>query len=511
MSKAAAAVLSLEGLRTAFGQGRRQVMAVDGVDLAIPAGETLALVGESGSGKSVTSLSVLRLLPAGVGRIVAGRVMFAPPGEAPVDLATLPPEALRRVRGGRIGMVFQEPMTSLNPVFTVGDQIAEPLRVHGGAGRQDAMQAAVRLLDQVGIPDPGRRAGQFPHELSGGMRQRVTIAMALACDPPLLIADEPTTALDVTIQAQILDLLQRLQRERGMAMLFVTHNLGVVAEIAHRVAVMYAGRVVEDGTVGEVFSTPRHPYTIGLMASMPRLGTASALRRAGARLARDPRHRADAGGAAVRLRLRAALRHGDRRLQARRCRRSKRWRTGIAAAASAGGSCRHDGAAVGHSAAFRRGIWPSTTACAGGAPVRVLDGISFEVGHGEVVGLVGESGSGKTTIGRAVLRLIEPTAGAVMFDGQDLTRLGASGHARDAAGACSTSSRTPIASLSPRMTVGEILTEGLAIQGRSARAPGGRNARTAPWPRSSCRRPRSAAIRTNSPAASASASASPAR
>jgi peptide/nickel transport system ATP-binding protein len=281
-------VLEVQGLRTAFRTDRGEIVAVDGVDLAVPAGATLALVGESGSGKSVTSLSVLRLLPHGVGRIAAGQVLFAPPGEAPVDLATLDAEALREVRGGRIGMVFQEPMTSLNPVFTVGNQIAEPLRVHRQMNRHTASLAAVRLLEQVGIPDPAKRVRQFPHELSGGMRQRVTIAMALACNPPLLIADEPTTALDVTIQAQILDLLQRLQRERGMAMLFVTHNLGVVAEIADRVAVMYAGRVVEDGPVAELFRAPRHPYTMGLMASMPRLGEASALRRQGGTLPAIP-------------------------------------------------------------------------------------------------------------------------------------------------------------------------------------------------------------------------------
>ncbi|MFC0406650.1 ABC transporter ATP-binding protein [Roseomonas elaeocarpi] len=274
-------VLSVSGLRAEFTAGGNTVTAVSDVDLVIPAGETLALVGESGSGKSVTSLSLLRLLPRGVGRVAAGRIRFAPPGETPMDLAALDAEALRQVRGRRIGVVFQEPMTSLNPVFTVGQQVGEPLRVHQGASRDTAFRSAVRLLDRVGIPDAPRRARQYPHELSGGMRQRVTIAMALACDPALLIADEPTTALDVTIQAQILDLLGRQQRERGMAMLFVTHNLGVVATIADRVAVMYAGRVVEDGSVAEVFRAPRHPYTAGLMRSMPQLGKATALRRAG--------------------------------------------------------------------------------------------------------------------------------------------------------------------------------------------------------------------------------------
>jgi len=275
-----APVLNVHGMRTVFRTRDGETVAIEEIDLAVPAGRTLALVGESGSGKSVASLSVMGLLPQGVGRMTHGRVMFAPPGQPARDLAQMDPEARRHVRGAEIGMVFQEPMTSLNPVFTVGDQVAEPLRVHSGMSPRAALQSAIALLDQVGVPEPERRASQYPHELSGGLRQRVTIAMALACSPALLIADEPTTALDVTIQAQILALLQRLQQERGMAMLFVTHNLGVVAEIADRVSVLYAGRVVESGPVADVFHAPRHPYTAGLLAAMPRLGAASALRRA---------------------------------------------------------------------------------------------------------------------------------------------------------------------------------------------------------------------------------------
>jgi peptide/nickel transport system ATP-binding protein len=219
------------------------------------------------------------LLPRKVGRIAAGSLALKRKSGDRVELETLNAEALRQIRGNDMGMIFQEPMTSLNPVYTVGEQIAEPIRIHLGKSRREAAEAAVQLLADVGIPDPARRATQYPHELSGGMRQRVTIAMALACDPQLLIADEPTTALDVTIQAQILDLLAKLQRERGMAMLFITHNLGVVAEIADRVAVMYAGRIVETGPVSEVFAHPRHPYTKGLLRSLPRLGEAVKLKR----------------------------------------------------------------------------------------------------------------------------------------------------------------------------------------------------------------------------------------
>jgi peptide/nickel transport system ATP-binding protein len=216
-----------------------------------------------------------------VGQVADGSILFRGKAGQAQDLTKLDPDSMRQIRGNDIAMVFQEPMTSLNPVYTIGEQIAEPMRIHIGRSHKDAAAAAVQLLTDVGIPDPERRARQYPHELSGGMRQRATIAMALACDPVLLIADEPTTALDVTIQAQILDLLQKLQAERGMGILFVTHNLGVVAEIADRVAVMYAGRIVETGTVAEVFAHPRHPYTIGLMRSIPKLGEATALKRQG--------------------------------------------------------------------------------------------------------------------------------------------------------------------------------------------------------------------------------------
>jgi peptide/nickel transport system ATP-binding protein len=281
-------ILDVRGLTTVFRLRAGPVTAVADLDLTIAPAETVALVGESGSGKSVTNLSIMGLLPKRVGHLARGAILFRGKDGMTRDLATLDGEAKRRIRGNDIGMVFQEPMTSLNPVYTVGDQIAEPIRVHRGSARKAAMDEAGRLLESVGIPDPKRRAGQYPHQLSGGMRQRATIAMALACDPTLLLADEPTTALDVTIQAQILDLMRGLQAERGMAMLFVTHNLGVVAEIAHRVAVMYAGRIVEQGAMREVFRHPRHPYTIGLLASVPRLGTATKLKQSGAKLAAIP-------------------------------------------------------------------------------------------------------------------------------------------------------------------------------------------------------------------------------
>ncbi|MER9432485.1 ABC transporter ATP-binding protein [Mesorhizobium sp. M0408] len=277
----AAPILSISGLRSVFRIAGRDIAAVTDVDLTIGSGETVALVGESGSGKSVTSLSIIGLLPKRVGHIAEGSIALRRKNGTVTELTSLDAESLRKIRGNEIGMVFQEPMTSLNPVYTIGEQIAEPIRIHLGKSHREAAADAVRLLEQVGIPDPKQRARQYPHELSGGMRQRATIAMALSCDPGLLIADEPTTALDVTIQAQILDLLADLQAQRGMGILFVTHNLGVVAEIADRVAVMYAGRIVETGPVSEVFARPRHPYTAGLMRSVPRLGQATALKAAG--------------------------------------------------------------------------------------------------------------------------------------------------------------------------------------------------------------------------------------
>ena len=257
------ALLAVEGLRTQFATSGGTVRAVDGLSFAIERGEVLGLVGESGCGKSVTSLSIMRLVPP-PGQIVAGRIRLE--GE---DLLDKDAEAMRRVRGARIAMVFQEPMTSLNPVFTIGDQIAAAVLAHEGGRRRAAWDRAVEMLDQVQVPSPGERARDYPHQLSGGLRQRAMIALALAPGPQLLIADEPTTALDVTIQAQILDLLRRLQAERGMAVLLITHDLGVVAELCHRVAIIYAGRIVEMAPVARIFEEPLHPYTRGLLRCLP--------------------------------------------------------------------------------------------------------------------------------------------------------------------------------------------------------------------------------------------------
>ncbi len=263
-------LLEVKDLKTYFDTDEGVVKAVDGVSFHLDKGETLGVVGESGSGKSVTSLSVMRLIATPPGRIASGEMFFE--GQ---DLVKKSERDMRRIRGNEISMIFQEPMTSLNPVYTVGDQIAEAIVLHQGKSQREAMRMAAEMLDLVGIPEPGKRVKNYPHQMSGGMRQRVMIAMALSCGPKLLIADEPTTALDVTIQAQILDLMRKLQREIGMSILFITHDLGVVAEVADRVVVMYAGRAVEEGDVNDIFAKPQMPYTLGLMNSIPRVDRAA--------------------------------------------------------------------------------------------------------------------------------------------------------------------------------------------------------------------------------------------
>ena len=261
-------ILQLENLVTEFDTDEGRVRAVDDVSFSVNAGETLGIVGESGCGKSVTAQSIMRLLPQPMGQIVSGRIRFQG-----YDLARLPLEQMLAIRGAQIGMVFQEPMTALNPVHTIGRQLAEVLLLHKKISKQEALRQSVEMLDKVGIPAPDIRLGEYPHQLSGGMRQRVVIAMALACQPKLLIADEPTTALDVTIQAQILELIKDLQRDMGMAVILITHDLGVIAETSQQVVVMYAGKVAEQGSVYDIFDRPRHPYTRGLLASIPRLNT----------------------------------------------------------------------------------------------------------------------------------------------------------------------------------------------------------------------------------------------
>jgi peptide/nickel transport system ATP-binding protein len=453
-----APLLEIGGLKTTFGTAPHLVRAVDGIDLVIEEGQTLGLVGESGSGKSVTSLSIMRLLPEANSRIEAGRIAFL--GQ---DLVKLPDRQMRGVRGARISMIFQEPGTSLNPVFRVGRQVTEAIRIHQNVSRQAARDRARELFEEVGIPDAARRLDGYPHEMSGGQKQRVMIAMALSCNPRLLIADEPTTALDVTIQAQILDLLRRLRDQRGMSILFISHDLGVIGEIADRVAVMYRGKIVENAPVEELFEHPRHPYTKGLLACRPKL--ASNRRRL--RTVSDYMEVQAAPDGGIRIIERTPA------------------ETAAAETAAERGWLLHPRDFLerlgrvpeeGPGAAPPRYVPPATRPLLevsdlkvhfpirGGlfrgaiGSVKAVDGISFDVYRGQTLGLVGESGCGKTTTGRAILRLIEPTAGSVRFDGAALSDLkgAALRHVRRR---IQIIFQDPYSSLNPRMTVEAMLTE----------------------------------------------------
>ena len=387
-------LLSVRDLSVAFAQGGRSSLAVDRVSFDVRRGETVALVGESGSGKSVTALSILKLLQYPAASHPSGEVLFQ--GE---NLLAMEEREIRRVRGNDITMVFQEPMSSLNPLHTVEQQIAEILFLHRGMRGPAARARVIELLTEVGIPEPETRLGSYPHQLSGGQRQRVMIAMALANEPQLLIADEPTTALDVTVQAQILKLLKELQRRLGMAMLFITHDLGIVRKIADRVCVMNHGKIVEEGAVGELFAHPRHPYTQALIAAQPRGNPAS------------PHPEAPVVLETTGLKVWFPIKAGVMR------------RT------------------VGH--------------------IKAVDGISVEIRRGETLGVVGESGSGKTTLGLALLRLIS-SEGPIVFMGDPIDRLGFK-QMRARRQAMQVVFQDPFGSLSPRMSVADIIGEGLKV------------------------------------------------
>ena len=482
------AVLAVRDLAVEVPLERGVFRAVDGVGFELRPRETLGLVGESGSGKTMTSLALLRLLPEPPARLVGGTVEFD--GR---DLLRLPERAVADIRGRRIAMIFQEPMTSLNPVLSVGTQIAEPLRRHLGVGRREAAARAVELLRHVGIPEPERIAREYPHRLSGGMRQRVMIAIAIACGPVVLVADEPTTALDVTIQAPILELLQSLQEELGTAILLITHDLAVVAETAQRVAVMYAGRIVETAPVEELFEAPRHPYTEGLLRSIPAHHAPAPAAPPG-----NPGHRPRPGAAVAGLRLRPALpaRRGGlpEADAAARAERSGQRRRLLEAGVTAGPLLEVEGLATHFRVGRRHQL------------VRAVDGVDLRLEEGEVLGLVGESGCGKTTTGRTILKLIEPTSGRITFEGRDITGLSARAMV-PLRRQMQFIFQDPFASLNPRLSVGAILAAPFEIHKVAQRAE--LQDRVAALLRTvGCRpRPRGA-TRTSSRAASGSASAS---
>ncbi|WP_375459402.1 dipeptide ABC transporter ATP-binding protein [uncultured Enterovirga sp.] len=424
-------ILTVENLTTSFKVEGGWRPVVRGVSFEIGPKETVALVGESGSGKSVTALSLMRLTPAGNSRI-EGRVTLE--GR---ELLGLPEAEMRRVRGDRVAMIFQEPMTSLNPVLTIGFQIAEALILHRGLSRSEAEAETVRLLDKVRIPAAQSRIHDYPHRFSGGMRQRVMIAMALACRPKLLIADEPTTALDVTIQSQILDLIKLLQDEEGMSVLFITHDMGVVAEIADRTVVMYRGEAVESDATAAIFKGARHPYTRALLAAVPRLGSMSRH----ARPLRFPVVDRATGEADVPAEIPDTVSIAERPvLQVHEL------------------TTRFD---------IRGGLLGKLR-----GRVHAVEKVSFDLRSGETLALVGESGCGKSTTGRSVMRLIEPQSGSVLLDGEDLLRLDAR-TLRDRRRRIQMIFQDPFASLDPRMTVGAAIAEPLTVNrlatGREAR------------------------------------------
>ncbi|MBO9475313.1 ABC transporter ATP-binding protein [Shimia sp. R10_1] len=375
------AIASIENLRVEFQTKDGPVVGVKDVSFKVNPGETVCIVGESGSGKSVSSLSLMRLVEFGGGEIAGGRLLFDRRDAEDVDLSTADQDLMRTIRGNEIGMIFQEPMTALNPVFTVGRQLTEGLRLHKKLSKADAEARALDLLKQVRIPEPERRMKQYPHELSGGMRQRVVIAMAMACEPRLLIADEPTTALDVTIQAEILALMDRLKRETGTAVMFITHDMAVVAQMADRVVVMFRGNKVEEGTVEEIFENPTHDYTKALLAAVPKLGEMSGTDvPSPMKLFGDNTHNTDPipGTDETILEVKNLVTRFP----------------------------------------VKGGLMRRTV-----ANVHAVEDVSFTVNKGQTLSLVGESGCGKSTAGRSLLRLVDPTSGQVRFDGKDILSL----------------------------------------------------------------------------------------
>jgi glutathione transport system ATP-binding protein len=433
-------LIEVEDLSVDFPLDGATVKAVDGVSWHIDHGEILAVVGESGSGKTVSALSLMRLVEHDGGRLRAGSIDFRAKNGAVIDIAGLEQDRMRALRGNDIAMIFQEPMTSLNPVFTIGEQIAEAITLHQNASEAEARDGALEMLRRVRIPDPEQQLSRYPHQLSGGMRQRVMIAMALSCRPSLLIADEPTTALDVTIQARILDLIRLLRDETGMSVLFITHDMGVVAEIADRVVVMRDGAVVEQGPAEAIFHAPRDPYTKALLAAVPRLGAMRG-RSVPARFAipdvgeGEGESGGEGGGEEVATLVGArdtVRRDGPPLLEVKNL------------------TTRFD---------LRDGAFGRAT-----GRVHAVENISFSLRAGETLALVGESGCGKSTTGRSLIRLVEPTSGAVIYDGQDLTHLSAAA-LRPYRKRIQMVLQDPFASLNPRISVGAAIAEPMHVHG----------------------------------------------
>lgn len=436
-------LLDVRNLQTVFTTDGTTTIAVNDISFSLHRGETVGIVGESGSGKSVTSLSLMRLIAA-PGKITAGEIYFSKPGEIPVDLLSLPDKEMRHYRGKEIAMIFQEPMTSLNPVFTCGNQVMEAISLHLNESSSASKEKTLALFEKVQLADPLRIFRAYPHQLSGGQKQRVMIAMAMSCNPSILIADEPTTALDVTVQARILELMEQLRREYGMGMIFITHDLGVVAEVANRIVVMYKGKIVEQGTAEAIFSDPRHPYTKGLLACRPPLG---------GKLRRLPviydfmREEPDGQMTALSKSITEVVLSNvvtEEEVTAR----LKRLQLQQPILSVKNLKVHFP---------VHRNIF--------GAPqsfVKAVDDVSFDVYPGETLGLVGESGCGKTTLGRSILQLIKPVSGSVIFEGRDLATFSPE-EIRSVRKHLQIIFQDPYASLNPRLTAGAAILEPMRV------------------------------------------------
>jgi peptide/nickel transport system ATP-binding protein len=464
-------LLSVRDLHVEFHTSRGRVRAVEGVSYDVRRGEILAIVGESGCGKSVSSLAIMGLLPKRTSRVTKGEILFG--GR---NLLKLSDGEMRRIRGREIGMIFQEPMTSLNPVLTIGSQIMEPLFIHLEMSQRQARERAIELLNLVGITDPERRLEQYPHQMSGGMRQRIMIAIALSCNPKLLIADEPTTALDVTIQAQILELLKDLSVRLNIAVVMITHNLGIVARYAHRVNVMYAARIVEKGAADDIFLKPKHPYTLGLMRSIPRLD-----RPCGERLETieglPPDLRTPPEGCRFRPRCFMAIPICEQdpplaEVEPGHMSACFRAHEVTAAAHTAPARLEASDSFAGKTPllaveGLRKSFHVSGGPLIGGGnvtEVRAVNDVSLSIRPGETLGLVGESGCGKTTIGRTILRLETPTAGSIVFAGTDIAHASQI-EMRPVRRKMQVIFQDPFSSLNPRMKVGQIIAEPMLVHG----------------------------------------------
>jgi peptide/nickel transport system ATP-binding protein len=424
------------------------VKAVDGISFKLKKGETLGIVGESGSGKSVTALSIMKLIPNPPGQIMGGSILFDSPTRGKIDIVSLSENVMEDMRGDDISMIFQEPMTSLNPVYTCGDQVMEAIILHQKVDRKEARKRTIELFEKVELPRPHDIFRSYPHQISGGQKQRVMIAMAMSCNPSVLIADEPTTALDVTVQAKILDLMRHLRDENDMSIIFITHDLGVIAEIADRVAVMYHGKIVEEGTVWDIFQNPQHPYTKGLLACRPRLE----LKLKVLPVVSDFMGKDEEGNLIEKFSGKfssvgeAILMNfvGDDEIEERQIALSKM----------------KPHLQVKNLKTYfpiSHGIFGKVTDY-----VKAVDDVSFDVYPGETVGLVGESGCGKTTLGRSILRLVEPTSGEIIFNGKSIINL----HGEDIRKLRKDMQiifQDPYSSLNPRMTIGEAIMEPMRV------------------------------------------------